>query len=236
MSDSGDLRTEALRRGLPIRDMAALRQALTHKSLVPDHTLESNERLEFLGDSVLGLVVVEYLYSRFPDRGEGELAKAKALIVCKDALAAAARRLDLAPLIRLGRTEEAMGGRNRASIIADAVEALVAVVYQESGYEAAREFILGALAPEVAAVAAHRDWRDPKTILQELRQATRLSSPVYQVTSERGNPHDRTFTIDVLLDGAVAGTGVGKTKKEAQQAAAEAALRTYPAASAGAGS
>ena len=102
MSDGGDtdLRTKALLRGLPVRDMAALRQALTHKSLVPDRPLESNERLEFLGDSVLGLVVVEYLYAQFPQRGEGELAQAKALIVCKDALAAAARRMDLAPHIR----------------------------------------------------------------------------------------------------------------------------------------
>ena len=222
------MRTEALRRGLPIGDMAALRQALTHKSLVPDRPLESNERLEFLGDSVLGLVVVEYLYAQFPDRGEGELAQAKALIVCKDALAAAARRMDLAPLIRLGRTEEAMGGRNRDSIIADAVEALVAVIYQESGYGAAREFLLGVLAPEIAAVGRNRDWRDPKTVLQERRQAERLSVPVYWVTSERGRPHDKIFTIDVLLDGQVAGTGSGKTKKEAQQAAAEAALAAPP--------
>ena len=225
MSEEGsDLRTECLRRGLPVRDMAALRQALTHKSLVPQRPLDSNERLEFLGDSVLGLVVVEYLYAQFPDRGEGELAKAKALIVCKDALAAAARRLDLAPLIRLGRTEEAMGGRNRDSIIADAVEALIALIYRESGYEAAREFTLGTLAPEIAAVSRHRDWRDPKTVLQEQRQAKKHSAPAYIVTAERGRPHDKTFTIDVLLDGAVAGTGVGKTKKEAQQAAAEAAL------------
>ena len=209
---------------LPITDQAALKQALTHKSLVPDHTLDSNERLEFLGDSVLGLVVVEYLYTQFPKRGEGELAKAKALIVCKDALAAAARRLDLTAQMRLGRTEEQMGGRNRASIIADAFEALVAVVYRERGYAAAREFVLTSLAPEIAAVHAERDWRDPKTVLQELRQAAHLPAPVYVVTAERGRPHDRTFTLDVLLDGGVAGTGSGKTKKEAQQAAAEAAL------------
>ena len=212
---------------LPIQDQAALKQALTHKSLVPDHPLDSNERLEFLGDSVLGLVVVEYLYAQFPTRGEGELAKAKALIVCKDALAAAARRLDLTAQIRLGRTEEQMGGRNRASIIADAFEAIVAVIYRESGYQAARDFILMALAPEIAVVNAERDWRDPKTVLQELRQAEHLSSPVYVVTSERGRPHDRTFTLDVLLDGSVAGSGTGKTKKEAQQAAAEAALAAF---------
>ena len=146
MNDAGELRHEAEKRGLPISDMVALKQALTHKSLVPDHPLDSNERLEFVGDSVLGLVVVEWLYTQFPKRGEGELAKAKALIVCKDALAAAARRLDLAPLIRLGRTEEAMGGRNRASIIADAMEALIAVIYREGGYGAARDFIMRVLA------------------------------------------------------------------------------------------
>ncbi len=211
---------------LPIRDKAALKQALTHKSLVPDHTLDSNERLEFLGDSVLGLVVVEYLYNQFPKRGEGELAQAKALIVCKDALAAAARRLDLTSQMRLGRTEEQMGGRNRASIIADAFEAIVAVIYRESGYDAARDFILTALAPEIASVQAERDWRDPKTVLQELRQAAHLPSPVYTVTAEKGRQHDRTFTLDVLLDGKVVGSGSGKTKKEAQQAAAEAALKT----------
>jgi len=225
VSDATDLRDEADKRGLPIGDMAALKQALTHKSLVPDHPLDSNERLEFVGDSVLGLVVVEWLYKTFPQRGEGELAKAKALIVCKDALAAAARRLDLAPLIKLGRTEEAMGGRNRASIIADAMEALVAVIYIERGYESARDFILSALAPEFAEVSAERDWRDPKSVLQEMRQAERLSPPVYVVTQERGRPHDRTFTIEARLDGDVVGVGVGKTKKEAQQAAAEAALK-----------
>ena len=109
MNDAGELRHEAEKRGLPISDMVALKQALTHKSLVPDHPLDSNERLEFVGDSVLGLVVVEWLYTQFPKRGEGELAKAKALIVCKDALAAAARRLDLAPLIR--ETVAQLGGQ-----------------------------------------------------------------------------------------------------------------------------
>ena len=228
MNDAGELRHEAEKRGLPISDMVALKQALTHKSLVPDHPLDSNERLEFVGDSVLGLVVVEWLYTQFPKRGEGELAKAKALIVCKDALAAAARRLDLAPLIRLGRTEEAMGGRNRASIIADAMEALIAVIYREGGYGAARDFIMRVLAEEVAEVSAERDWRDPKSVLQEMRQAEHLSPPEYVVTDERGRPHDKTYTVEVRLDGVSGGVGVGKTKKEAQQAAAEAALEPVP--------
>ncbi len=222
--EDAELQAAAQARGLPIRDLTLLRQALTHKSLVPDTPLQSNERLEFLGDSVLGLVVNEYLCAAFPDRSEGELAKAKALVVCKDALAAASLRLDLTPLILLGRAEEAMGGRNRASIIADAYEALVAVIYNESGYAAARDFITQTLAPEIAQVSQSRDWRDPKSVLQELRQAGRQSAPVYRVVSEQGKPHDRTFMIEVTLDGETVGSGVGKTKKEAQQAAAEAAL------------
>ena len=224
--DDRTLGAQARARGLPVTDQGLLRQALTHKSLVPDAPLESNERLEFLGDSVLGLVVNEYLCAQFPDRSEGELAKAKALVVCKGALADAARRLDLTPLMRLGRAEETMGGRNRSGIIADAMEALIAVIYTESGYDAAREFILTALAPEIAQVGRSRDWRDPKTVLQELRQAERRSAPEYRTVAEQGRPHDRTFAVEVTLDGHVAGAGVGKSKKEAQQAAAEAALAT----------
>src|SRR5579875_2391164 len=118
--EEAELQAAARARDLPIQSIALLRQALTHKSLVPETPLDSNERLEFLGDSVLGLVVNEYLFETFPDRSEGELAKAKALVVCKSALAAAAARLDLQPLMRLGKAEEAMGGRNRTSIVADA--------------------------------------------------------------------------------------------------------------------
>ena len=223
VEDAG-LLAAAQARDLPIRDLAMLRQALTHKSLVPDTPLKSNERLEFLGDSVLGLVVNEYLCATFPSRSEGELAKAKALIVCKDALAAASRRMDLAPLMRIGHAEEKLGGRNRDSIIADAYEALVAVIYYESGYTAAGDFIKRTLAPEIEDVGRSRDWRDPKSILQEMRQAERRSSPVYRTKAEWGKPHDRVFTIEVLLDSEVVGSGTGKTKKEAQQAAAESAL------------
>lgn len=209
---------------LPVRDAVLRAQALTHKSLVPDTPLRSNERLEFLGDAVLGLIVGEYLFTAYPTRGEGDLAKARALVVCKTALAAAANRLGLPPLLRLSRAEEALGGRERDSLAADAFEAVVAAIYTESGYGAARDFVLANLAPEIAGVAESRDWRDAKSVLQERRQATGLSAPVYKVTDEEGLPHNRTFTIDVLLDGVVAGTGSGKTKKDAQQAAAQAAL------------
>ena len=209
---------------LPVRDTALLEQALTHKSLVPHAPLQSNERLEFLGDAVLGLVVGEYLFAAYPERGEGQLAKARALIVCKTALAAAAARLGLPPLLKLSRAEEALGGRERDSLAADAFEAVVAAVYTEGGYGAARAFVLSSLAPEIDAVAESADWRDAKSVLQEQRQAAGLSAPVYVVTGEDGLPHARTFTVDVVLDGTAVGTGTGKTKKDAQQAAALAAL------------
>lgn len=219
-----DLLQAAQARGLPITNAALLAQALTHKSMVPNSPLQSNERLEFLGDSVLGLVVNEHLCAAFPAHSEGDLARAKSLIVCKSALAHASTRLDITPLMRLGPAEEAMGGRSRASIIADAYEALVAVIYGESGYQAARDFVLATLAPEIAQVGASVDWRDPKSVLQEQRQAAHLPPPVYQVAHEQGMPHDRTYTVEVLLDAQVAGAGVGKTKKDAERAAASAAL------------
>jgi ribonuclease-3 len=221
-----ELRAEATLRGLPIHDLALLRKALTHKSLVPDRPFDSNERLEFLGDGVLGLIVNDYLFRTYPERSEGELAKAKALVVCKAALSEAASRLSLQSLLRIGLSEEALGGRNRASLLADAYEAIVAVIYIESGFEQAGAFVQATLATEIGQLAQNRDWRDSKSILQEQRQANHRSAPVYRVVAEQGKPHDKTFAIEVMLDGAVAGSGLGKTKKEAEQAAAEAALQT----------
>jgi len=219
-----ELRAGARQRGLPVDDMAMLRQALTHKSLVPHNPLASNERLEFLGDAILGLVINEFLYAAFPHRKEGDLAKAKALIVCQASLAEASRRLDILPLLQIGRPEEAMGGRNRASLAADAYEALVAVIYMDRGYPAVRDFIIKSLDYEIDQVNKTADWRDAKTALQELRQGLHESAPVYRVAEEQGLPHDRTFVDEVVSDNEVVGTGVGKSKREAEQAAAEVAL------------
>jgi len=198
-----------------------LKRALTHSSA---NAKVSNERLEFLGDAILGLVINEFLYAAFPHRKEGDLAKAKALIVCQASLAEASRRLDLLPLLQIGRPEEAMGGRNRASLAADAYEALVAVIYMDRGYPSVREFIIKSLDYEIQQVNKSADWRDAKTALQELRQGLHESAPVYRVAEEQGLPHDRTFVVEVVIDGEVAGTGVGKSKREAEQAAAEVAL------------
>lgn len=218
------LRIEVKKRDLPIDDLAMLRQALTHKSLVPHNPLASNERMEFLGDAIIGFVINEYLYGAFPLKKEGDLAKAKALIVCQASLAEAARRLDLVPILQISRAEEAMGGRTRPSLIADAYEAVVSVVYCNRGYGAAREFVLKTLSEEIEQVNQSDDWRDAKTALQELRQGLHASAPVYRVAEEQGLPHDRTFVVEVLIYGDVAGTGVGKSKREAEQAAAEVAL------------
>lgn len=211
-------------RGIPITDAKLLRQALTHKSAVADHPLDSNERLEFLGDAVLSHVVARYLYDVLPEHSEGALAKARALIVCKSALAEASTRLNITPLLLLGATEEAMGGRSRSSLIADAFEALVAVIAISRGWELARDFILTTLAPEIEYVKTTSDWRDPKTALQEWCQASGRNLPEYRIVNEHGKPHDRTFTAEVLIEGAVLGCGSGKSKKEAHQAAAEQAI------------
>jgi ribonuclease-3 len=216
---------EVRARGIPVTVPALLRQALTHKSFVPDNTLLSNERLEFLGDSVLNQIVAELLFVQYLDRNEGELAKARSLVVCKTALAAAARRLNIVPLIVLGATEEALGGRTRSSLAADAYEALLAVIYIQGGQEAARDFVKKTLAQELSVVHTLADWRDPKTTLQEHCQSGHLGLPFYRVISEKGKPHDRTFTAEVLVNGVPTGVGSGKSKKEAEQAAAHQALR-----------
>ena len=223
LSDS-QLLSEAARRTIPVTDVALLRQALTHKSYVGDQPLRSNERLEFLGDSVLNQIVAEHLFKLYPDRNEGELAKARSLVVCKTALASAARRMDIVPLILLGATEEALGGRSRSSLVADAYEALLAVIYLEQGQESAREFVLRTLASELQSVDLLADWRDPKTTLQEHCQSGKLGLPFYRIVAQQGKPHDRTFTAEVLVDGVAAGIGSGKSKKEAEQAAAQKAL------------
>jgi ribonuclease-3 len=222
---SDDLILDAARvRGIPIEDAAMFRQALTHKSATPENLRLSNERLEFLGDAVLSHVIAEYLYDTLPDHSEGSLAKARSLIVCKDALAAASTRLNIRPLLLLGATEEAMGGRSRESLIADAYEAIVAVITKTKGWEHARDFILTTLNPIIQEVLAEDDWRDPKTTLQEWCQAHGHPLPSYQIVSENGKPHDRIFKAIVVVAGKSMGCGEGKTKKTAQQEAAIQAL------------
>jgi ribonuclease-3 len=204
--------------GLP-DDLAE--RAVTHRSYAYENGgLPTNERLEFLGDSVLGLVVTEELYRRHPDLPEGQLAKLRAAVVNSRALAEVARGLGVGDYLRLGRGEEASGGRDKSSILADAVEALIGAVYLARGVEHTRELILSLFAPLLDAAAQLGAGLDWKTSLQELAASRSLGVPEYAVT-ESGPDHAKAFHAIAVVAGRSAGEGDGKSKKEAEQRAAE---------------
>lgn len=219
--DIKSLQDIAQRLRVSVTDYDLLGQALTHGSYLGEvEGATSNERLEFLGDSVLGLVIAEYLYSEFPDRAEGDLAKAKAVAVSEPVLGESAKQLGLDEMILMSSGEEAGGGRKRLSILSDAFEALVAVIYLDCGMAAAREFILRALAPILADIERREHIRDYKSLLQEQTQGIYKEVPRYVVVGEHGADHDKTFIIEATLQGSPIGCGEGKSKKQAEQAAA----------------
>lgn len=211
--------------GVEFRDWDLLKQALTHRSYLSevDHA-NSNERLEFLGDSVLGLVVSEYLFTRYTDRTEGELAKAKAVAVSEPILAQAAKDLGIDKAIYLSSGEEASGGRSRLSILSDTFEAVVAAIFLDPGLDSARKFVLCALEQILEDIDRKEHIRDYKSLLQELTQSVHKRAPEYVVVSEEGADHDKTFVVEARMDETVLGSGVGKSKKQAEQAAALEAL------------
>jgi ribonuclease-3 len=210
--------------GIRFRDAALREMALTHRSYAFERSLDAtNERLEFLGDSVLGLVVTDLAFEAFPAMPEGELAKLRAAIVNAQALADVARSLGLGGLVRLGKGEEQSGGRDKASILADALEAVFGAVYLDLGLDAARELIERLFRPLMEAYARGEGDRDYKTILQELASRELHAMPEYRL-EERGPDHEKEFTATVFLDGQAMGTGVGRSKKEAEQRAAREAF------------
>ncbi|MBQ0984466.1 ribonuclease III [Streptomyces sp. F63] len=206
-------------------ESALLVRALTHRSFAYENGgLPTNERLEFLGDSVLGLVVTDTLYRIHPDLPEGQLAKLRAAVVNSRALAEVSRGLDLGSFIRLGRGEEGTGGRDKASILADTLEAVIGAVYLDQGLDAAAELVHRLFDPLIeksSNLGAGLDW---KTSLQELTATEGLGVPEYLV-SETGPDHEKTFTAAARVGGVAYGTGTGRSKKEAEQQAAEAAWR-----------
>ena len=214
--------------GLRFRDASLLQLALVHRSYLnesPDSNLESNERLEFLGDAVLGIVVTDMAFREFPEMPEGELAKLRAAIVNMGALADVARELGLGRFVLLGRGEEMSGGRDKSSILADALEALLGAIYLDRGLTSARKLIERVFRPRMIAYVIGDGPRDYKTILQELASQALRSMPEYRL-EERGPDHEKEFTATVHLGGEPMGTGVGRSKKEAEQrAAAEAFAR-----------
>ena len=217
-----------LREGLgdPQLDAELLDRALTHRSFAYENGgLPTNERLEFLGDSVLGVVVTDTLFRAHPDLSEGRLAKLRAAVVNARALAEVARTIDLGRHIKLGRGEESTGGRNKSSILSDTVEALIGAVYLSGGFESASEVVhllFDPLMENAARLGAGLDW---KTSLQELAAAAALGTPEYHV-DESGPDHEKQFVASAVVGAEVLGHGTGRSKKEAEQRAAEQAWAT----------
>ena len=214
--------------GYTFRDPTLLENALTHSSYANEHRekgMPSNERLEFLGDSILGLVVADHLYRTRPDLPEGDLTRIRAALVCEKSLHEVACSLELGAYLRLGRGEEAGGGRERTSILADATEAVFAAVYLDGGIGAASQLIHRVLLDAEKEEAVEERRKDYKTALQELIQRTPGRTITYQLVEETGPDHCRVFVMEVSVDGQVSGRGEGRSKKEAEQAAAKAALK-----------
>ncbi|MCU1673253.1 MAG: rnc [Frankiales bacterium] len=205
---------------------ALLERALTHRSYAYEHGgLPTNERLEFLGDAVLGLVVTDALYNRHPDLAEGQLAKLRASVVNTRALAGVARSLELGRWLRLGKGEEVTGGRDKASILADTMEAIIGAVYLDRGIDGVTTMVRMLFDPLMRAATEDGAALDWKTSLQELTAARALGVPEY-VVAESGPDHAKSFTASAVVGGEVHGTGEGRSKKEAEQQAAEAAWRS----------
>lgn len=217
--------------GYTFHDPRLLDEALTHTSYVnefKDQASRDNERLEFLGDAVLALVISEHLVAACPDLAEGALSKLRARLVSETTLARVARRLELGRLVRLGRGEERTHGRDKDSILANTLEAVLAAVYRDGGLDAARRLALDAFAQElreaVSQDAGGADSGDYKTRLQEWCQQRYGAVPQYATTRESGPDHQKTFEVAVTVQGEVLGRGTGRSKKEAEQAAAQEAL------------
>ena len=203
--------------GVSFNDASLLEQALVHSSYInenPGFTLTSNERLEFLGDAVLGLVVAEKLYQDFPHFSEGEMTQLRAALVRGDTLARMARTIGLGDHLYLGKGEETSGGRQKTANLAAVLEAVIAAVFLDRGTATARDFILRLLDVEMPKAVSQDAWVDHKSELQELIQAREQQAPTYHVIETAGPDHDRRFTVEVRLGGAVLGRGSGKSKKQ----------------------
>ena len=211
--------------GYRFRNISLLQNALTHSSYANErwhNSLLSNERLEFLGDSVLGMLVAEYLYRSFPDRPEGELTRMRADMVCEKTLAAAANRIGLGSHLLLGHGEEQGGGRSRESILADAMESVIAASFLDGGLEAALKIVQQFILVEVPVTRLHN--ADYKTQLQELVQQKKNQVLSYALVGQSGPDHDKQFEVEVSLNGTVVGRGTGRSKKRAEQDAARTAI------------
>ena len=211
--------------GFRFKDLDLLNLAFHHRSFSNENSKSrvNNERLEFLGDAVLGMVTAAELYDCMVDRPEGDLAKTKSVVVSEDTLAGIALSLHVNEYLILGRGEEMSGGRGKKAILADAMEAIIGALYLDSGYKAAEQFVLGIMIPQINLVLENRHHKDYKTLLQEHMQKQFKNVPKYALVKKTGPDHDRTFWVSVDVHGTVYGPESGKNKKEAEQAAAHVA-------------
>lgn len=217
--------TEAEKKiGYEFKDPELLKIALTHSSYANENHTRDNERLEFLGDSVLSIIISDYIFKRMQDVDEGDLTKFRATLVCEQSLASVSEKIHLNELVFLGRGEERTGGRKRPSIISDAFEAVLAAIYLDSGIETAKKWLLGLMKDRIEKVLAGEYYSDYKTTLQEIVQRNGKGAVSYSTISEVGKEHNKQFTVQVIINGEPKNKGVGHSKKEAEQAAAKAAL------------
>lgn len=206
------------------KDKELLKKALTHTSYAYEHSIESNEKLEFLGDSILEFVSSEYLYFNFPKLKEGEMTKVRATVVCESSLYKIAKKLEFGRFLYLGKSELATGGNDRPAILADSVEAVIAAIFMDGGLEPAKQFIIENLSSEIEIASKNVGLKDYKTVLQEKLQIHGDVKIEYTIISEKGPDHDKTFEAEVKCNNRKLATGTGKTKKQAEMKAAERAL------------
>ena len=225
MKQTKDLKELEGKIGYTFKDKTLFKQALTHSSYANEHRhegLKDNERLEFLGDAVLEIISSEYLFYNYPDMAEGEMTKLRASIVCEPTLALCTHEISLGSYLFLGKGEERTGGRNRDSIVSDAMESVIGAIYLDGGFANAKEFVLNFILNDIE----HKQlFYDSKTILQEIVQEKGTQPVEYVLIAEEGPDHNKSFTVEARVNGRLMGTGTGHTKKAAEQAAAYQAIR-----------
>ena len=212
--------------GYKFKDQELLKKALTHTSYAYEHNVESNEKLEFLGDSILEFISSIYLYKNYPKLKEGEMTKVRATVVCEKSLYKVAKKHNFSDFLYLGKSERLSGGENRPAILADSVEAVIAAIYLDGGLEEARRFIEENLKEEIEIASKHVGQKDYKTVLQEKLQEHGEVKIVYTIINEKGPDHDKIFEAKVECNGKQLAVGTGKSKKQAEMQAAKKALES----------
>lgn len=211
--------------GYSFQDKKLLEKAFTHTSYAYEQGIESNEKLEFLGDSILEFISSEYIYHQYANLREGEMTKVRATVVCEKSLYEIAKRHNFSDFLNLGKSEQRTGGNQRPAILADSVEAVIAAIFMDGGLEPAKKFILENLIQAIEDATKHVGYKDYKTVLQEKLQEQGEVHIEYNIIQETGPDHNKSFEAEVSLNGKKLATGIGKSKKEAQMQAAKKALQ-----------